>query len=470
MGSRMDKYYYEDLTGKKVNNDNNEVVTSRTKKNQELYKEVSNLELENFDLNSNVSVIGNSSKNIDIDQVRDMLDKKYRDNVPKKSSISDVSVQDMPRVKLDETREYDLSSVIKQAKNTKEIDYEEERFKKLGNTSYDILKNLDIYSHPKEEDEDLTLPIDDEIEVKSKSTIVDDKYGNHVDTMTEVFGEGFADTKNNELISLIDTITAKELVPKEQIEESTQDLDPLDILSDLRGDDENTKVIGANELEVIASKAINDPSFNNEESSTEELMRVVEDEIEDGIYDTNVDLSKTTINRTYKEVDETPTEEIIKLMEDEINDGIYDTNIELTKTTINRTYKEVDETPTEEIIKVMEKELNNIDNTSNIDITDSIELDTKEIKKQINIAEETPTEEIIDLMEGRLKDSNIEMTTINNMLDNNKKNDNFDDFADLRDDMKFSKVLIRILIFLLIIALIIGGLFIANKFLNLGLF
>ena len=145
----MDKYYV-------TNNDNvndiqdKPVIGSRTKKNQQLYKEVSNLEIEDFDVNNNVSVIGESSNVIDIDKIRDMLDKKYREE-PKNKSIGTSNVTNQDGVNLDETREYDLKSVMEKAKSDQDVDYEENRLKKLGNTSYDILKNLDIYNTKDEE-------------------------------------------------------------------------------------------------------------------------------------------------------------------------------------------------------------------------------------------------------------------------------------------------------------------------------
>ena len=49
--SRMEKYY---------NDEPEVVIPSRLKKNKELYKEVSNLELDGFDVNSNASVIGDN--------------------------------------------------------------------------------------------------------------------------------------------------------------------------------------------------------------------------------------------------------------------------------------------------------------------------------------------------------------------------------------------------------------------------
>ncbi len=227
MNSRMDKYYVtnnEDI--KEVNSQDKPVVGSRIKKNQQLYKEVSTLEIEDFDVNNNVSVIGESSNVIDIDKIRDMLDKKYREE-PKNKSIGTSNVTNQNGVNLDETREYDLKSVMEKAKSGQEVDYEENRLKKLGNTSYDILKNLDIYDSKDEE------------EVVEE--VFEPEGYDHEDTIAEVF-ETKVSSKDKELQELINTITAKELV---QFEESTSELDPLDILSDLRGDDDKTRVMGA---------------------------------------------------------------------------------------------------------------------------------------------------------------------------------------------------------------------------------
>lgn len=227
MNSRMDKYYVtnnEDIN--EVNSQEKPVVGSRIKKNQQLYKEVSTLEIEDFDVNNNVSVIGESSNVIDIDKIRDMLDKKYREE-PKNKSIGASNVTNQNGVNLDETREYDLKSVMEKAKSDQEVDYEENRLKKLGNTSYDILRNLDVYNSKDEEE-----PVEEVYEPEGYD---------HEDTIAEVF-ETKVSSKDKELQELINTITAKELV---QFEESTSELDPLDILSDLRGDDDKTRVMGA---------------------------------------------------------------------------------------------------------------------------------------------------------------------------------------------------------------------------------
>ena len=267
MQSRMDKYYE---TSNVNNNDNSiqdrNVVGSRTKRNQQLYREVSSLEIEDFDVNSNVSVIGESSSTIDIDKIRDMLDKKYREE-PKNKSIGTSNAQEMAGVNLDETREYDLKSIMERAKSDKEVNYEEDRLKKLGNTSYDILKSLDIYNNKDEEVVEETVNYEPE------------GYA-HEDTIAEVF-ETKVSSKDQELQDLINTITAKEML---QFDEDTKDLDPLDILSDLRGDDDKTRVMGAlsfGDTTQVSMEPTSDTQENTIEMANESHTDLVGDKTEE---------------------------------------------------------------------------------------------------------------------------------------------------------------------------------------------
>ncbi|MBR6133555.1 MAG: hypothetical protein IKQ29_02430 [Bacilli bacterium] len=212
MQSRMSKYYNSD----EQNSENEDrVLISRSNKNKELYKEVGNLEIENYDSNNNYSVIGTANSEIDIDKIKDMLDKKYKEE-PKSKSIGDATQIDLPEIKLDETREYDINVILKKAKEQKEINYEEERKMKLRNTQYDILKNLDIDGHDDEEEEE--------------------------DSLEELKEEEKKKAKEDKLKELIDEV--------ETSEETEEDTDlALDILSDLRGDADDTKEIGALEME-----------------------------------------------------------------------------------------------------------------------------------------------------------------------------------------------------------------------------
>lgn len=189
MRTRMEKYY-----------DGSENEGSRTTKNNDLYKDVAKSELDSFDVNSNMSVLGDNPNSINIDKVREMLDRKYRIE-PKRKSISIDDDEEIARVDIDETREYDINSILEKAKENKESSYEIDRLRKLHNTQYDILKNLNIST-------------------SKKKNIADEE-----DTLME----------------LINTITEKEFGT------TTSNIDPLDILSDLRGDDNTLVVTGIKE-------------------------------------------------------------------------------------------------------------------------------------------------------------------------------------------------------------------------------
>lgn len=231
--SRMNKYYVQD---EEVSN-----IPSRTTKNQELYKKVSNLDLEEFDLNSNISVIGENTDNIDLDEIKNILSKKYHEN-PRNKSFGASDDVELPKIRLDETREYDINSILEKAKEQKEIDYEEDRLKKLRNTQYDILKELEPTDEKAKEVEE------NETEQNSKPTV------------------GNSETKKEkELLDLIDTITAKELIKNEENLDVTGEMDPLDILSDLRGEDESTKVMGmlAKEIADIEQQEEEEQALSN---------------------------------------------------------------------------------------------------------------------------------------------------------------------------------------------------------------
>jgi len=108
--------------------------------------------------------------------------------------------EEVSRISVDDTKEYDLTKVLEKAKDEKVETYEEIRAKKLRNTQYDILNNLNL--DVKEDTEEKKI-----------------------------------DPEEN-LMNLINTITINEAKKKESVKE---DIDPLDILTDLKGED-NTQV------------------------------------------------------------------------------------------------------------------------------------------------------------------------------------------------------------------------------------
>ena len=132
VNTRMEKYNSEKPTLKR-----------RTDKNRELYEQINNQAIgENFDLNSNMTVLNTDSRVIDVDKIRDMLDRKYRNDDTKKHIV--LPEMEDTEVELSNTKEYDINSVLEKAKKNKNFDYEKERLKSIHNTQYDILKKLDV--------------------------------------------------------------------------------------------------------------------------------------------------------------------------------------------------------------------------------------------------------------------------------------------------------------------------------------
>ena len=199
----------------RVNKYNDESVMSRTKKNESLYENVNDTDIDSFDINSNTTILGNNNSTIDIDKLRDMLDKKYREEPHNRTIINNNDNSIKEEINLDETREYDINTILDKAKENKESDYDIERLKKLRNTQVDILNSLDINSKPTDDSEEIS----------------DDK--------------AISSGEKEKLLDLINTIN---------ITEATQHinkLDPLDLLSDLKGNDENTVVMGAKDSDMV---------------------------------------------------------------------------------------------------------------------------------------------------------------------------------------------------------------------------
>ena len=197
MKTRMEKYYDEE----------NNNIALRECKNKNLYENINDYEVEDYEIKTNATVLDNNAKNIDVEKIKKILDTKYNKQPKRRSIVVDEEDYQEPDISLDETREYDINAILEKARSEKEVDYEKERLKKIRDTQYDILNSLDIDTEKKEEP-------------------------------TE---------EKNELMDLINTITAKELEVKNQKE----DLDPLDILTDLKGSDNTVVVDGVHEEESV---------------------------------------------------------------------------------------------------------------------------------------------------------------------------------------------------------------------------
>lgn len=224
MDTRLNKY-----------NENN--TMSRVHKNEELYQKINDGELDNFNVRSNATVIGNQEQEIDVEKIKKILDKRYNET-PQRKSIRVEPKEEVSLVFEDDTKEYDLSKVLEKAKDEKVETYEESRAKKLRNTQFDILSNLNLDTTEKEE-------IEEEKKLSSSE---------------------------EDLMKLINTITLNEAKKQEEHD------DPLDLLSDLKGGDD-TQVYESMIEEVKTSVIVEKKENGNENAKNviEEVNNTVKE-------------------------------------------------------------------------------------------------------------------------------------------------------------------------------------------------
>lgn len=118
---------------------------SRVSKNDSLYNQIKTTDLSRVRTSSNIKVIENSGKTIDLEKVRKYIEEnKSKPTIQRKILNVEEPKKEEPE-KLEETKEYDILSVLEKAKRNREIDYEKERYKRLRDTQYDILSKIKMY-------------------------------------------------------------------------------------------------------------------------------------------------------------------------------------------------------------------------------------------------------------------------------------------------------------------------------------
>jgi len=200
MKSRMEKYY-----------DSNEEFVGRAAKNENLYRK------KDYSVYSSNETIIAPNNEIDITKLKDIIQsredyqraKSYRNMLSdKKFDYNDVPYEEDTY----EEKNYDINEILKKVKDEKGNINEEDKIRKLRNTQYDILSNLNIKSKNQEE------------------------------AITKVDLE----TQKAELQGLIDKVTKKNNIRNEEasllnLEEQTDVTDEnndsaLDLLSDLKSE------------------------------------------------------------------------------------------------------------------------------------------------------------------------------------------------------------------------------------------
>lgn len=225
MDLRTDKYYEEDI----------KTVPSRTSRNQELYKEISKTELNNYEVRSNATIIGDNKSNIDVEKIKSILDTHYKD-APKRKSIKLENIEETVKP-VEETKEYDINVILNKAREDKEENYSEERNKKLRNTQFDILSSLNL---------------DGEEEKK------------------ETESRSIKEENASELQELINTISINE----KSIKDIQNGDDPLSLFEDLKGSDHTQTLKGLKDNDDLieqTKETIFETVDKNEEEKTTSL-------------------------------------------------------------------------------------------------------------------------------------------------------------------------------------------------------
>lgn len=123
--------------------------TSRTARNKSIYSKIDDEDIDNLNLANNISVIETNAEDLDIETIKDILNKKYQEK-EKKVETTENFIEEVSNVDGDSkdeeeiTKEYDLKKVLETAHKNKPTDYDKERFLKLRETQYDILNSLNI--------------------------------------------------------------------------------------------------------------------------------------------------------------------------------------------------------------------------------------------------------------------------------------------------------------------------------------
>lgn len=225
MNFRMDRY-------KK-----NEEPLTRVDRNKDLYSFVDMSDLEKIKTNNNVSVISDSGKDIDLNKIKNYLNAMNDEDKDRRTSIKletseEENTQEMPEVK-----DYDINSVLERARKGREINYSDQRYKKIDEKEYDILKR--IKTEVKEEKDDLF----DELNTGEKTIVnfINDITQNVPNKKDELFKDLMGDNENTVILGVDD-------LKEGSLEDITRELEniskPLnDVTQDLLLEQERLKAL-----------------------------------------------------------------------------------------------------------------------------------------------------------------------------------------------------------------------------------
>ncbi|MBQ6546911.1 MAG: hypothetical protein IJL74_02810, partial [Bacilli bacterium] len=242
MKARMEKY------------DVDTSVKKRTTKNEKLYSEVGNMNIDYVDIDVDNAVELNPTKSGRTSREDFQKQRELNKILPKSSEVSDDTQE---YVEAKEDRVYDINEILSMARKNQL--FEDSEKKRLINTEYNILSKLDVGQLENEnmKKEDLKSLIDDIYEKEAPKKVKKTKKYSRSEE-ARLLNDLFEDTITKDNINLQEELSKailddgkdEEQEPEEIIEEEQQDLEDTQ---------EETEEEKEKEEEVVATQIIPEP-------------------------------------------------------------------------------------------------------------------------------------------------------------------------------------------------------------------
>lgn len=220
--------------------DLNSTNYSRVNKNTSLYEDVKRSELSRVKNNTNVRIIEQNGKTIDLEKIRKYINEVNNEPRSKRSVLSIPKEEKTIESKPTPEKVYDINSVLEKARSGREVEYSSERYKKVRSDEYDILSKIKMYEDVKEDISDTP-----ELNTEEK-TIVDlintvTVHKGDLNLLEELMGEGETtkpiseEQKDLSFKDVIDKETTSEsLINEKVMNENTKEFEKTKELVDLK--------------------------------------------------------------------------------------------------------------------------------------------------------------------------------------------------------------------------------------------
>lgn len=213
---------------------------SRVNKNTSLYEDVKRSELSHVKNNTNVRIIEQNGKTIDLEKIRKYINEVNNEPRSKRSVLSIPKEEKTIESKPTPEKVYDINSVLEKARSGREVEYSSERYKKVRSDEYDILSKIKMYEDVKEDiDETPELNTEEKTIVDLINTVTVHK--GDLNLLEELMGEGETtkpiseEQKNLSFKDVIDKETTSEsLISEKVMNENTKEFEKTKELVNLK--------------------------------------------------------------------------------------------------------------------------------------------------------------------------------------------------------------------------------------------